>query len=156
MADACVLADLPGEVKMALLRSVAAVVGGIAVYSLLLFGATAAGDALLGRNESELINGSVATQILWLIWNIAGMVSAGYAAAMIAPRAPAAHAIVMGTIQALFTLGAMFTAHGEISPPWLWIAVIAMTIPAAWSGARLRQVRSRVDPIEFATLQEGE
>jgi hypothetical protein len=141
---------------MGLLKSVAAVVGGIAVYSLLLFGATAAGDALLGRNETELINGSVATQVLWLIWNIAGMVAAGYAAAIIAPRARVGHAIVMGAIQAMFTLGAMFTAHGDISPPWLWIAVIAITIPAAWCGARLRPVGSLVDPGEFATLGNGE
>jgi hypothetical protein len=126
---------------MAIPRSVAAVVAGIVVYSALLFGATWAGDALLGRNESALINYNVVTQLLWLIWNMVSMVPAGYAAAGIAPRAPTAHAVVMGTIQALFTLGALFSSHRDITPLWLWVAVIAATIPAAWCGARLRPVR---------------
>ena len=126
---------------MAIIKSVAAIVAGIAVYSLLLFGATWVLEALFGRSESELLNYSVATQVLWLIWNVVGMAAAGYAAAAIAPRAPAAHAIAMGTIQALFTLGAMFTSHGNITPRWLWIAVIVTTIPGAWIGARLRTPR---------------
>jgi hypothetical protein len=126
---------------MTILRSVAAVVAGIALYSALLFGATWAGDALLGRNESDLINDNVATQLLWLTWNIVSMVPAGYSAALIAPRAPTVHAVVMGTIQALFTLGALFTSHGNITPLWLWIAVIAATIPAAWCGAKLHPLR---------------
>src|SRR4051812_34687990 len=107
-----------------MLKSVAAVVAGIAAYSLLLFRAKAAGDALIVRDESELINHGVTTQVLWLVSNIAGMVAAGYVAAIIAPRAPRAQAIVMWTIQALFTLGAMFTYRGDITPRWLWTAVI--------------------------------
>jgi hypothetical protein len=128
---------------MMLLRGLAAIVGGIAVYSVLLFGATGAGDALLGRSESQLINATVTTQILWLIWNLVGMVAAGYVAAAMAPRAPVPHAIVMGTIQALFTLGAMFTTHLDITPRWLWVGVIAATIPGAWAGARLCTIRGR-------------
>lgn len=127
---------------MGILKSVAAIVAGIAVYSALLFGATWMGNVLLGRNESELLNYNVATQLLWLVWNIVSLVPSGYVAAMIAPRAPTTHALVMGTIQALFTLGAMFTTHVDITPQWLWVAVIAATIPAAWLGARLRPVRA--------------
>ena len=127
--------------KVAVVKRVAAIVAGIAVYSLLLFGATWVLDALFGRTESELLNYNVATQVLWLMWNIVGMAAAGYASAAIAPRAPVTHAVVMGTIQALFTLGAMFTSHGDITPQWLWIAVIVATVPGAWSGARLRSVR---------------
>jgi hypothetical protein len=123
---------------MVTLKSVGAIVGGIAVFSVLLFGATAVGNALFGRSESEFINYNAATQVLWLTWNIVGMVSAGYVAAAIAPRVPATHAIVMGTIQSRFTLGAMFTSHRDITPEWLWIAGIVTTIPAAWFGARLR------------------
>jgi len=126
---------------MVAVKSVAAVVAGIAVYSLLLVGATWMGNAVLGRNESELINHSVATQVLWVIWNFVSMLAAGYIAVAIAPRAPGTHAIVMGAIQAMFTLGAMFTSHAAITPRWLWIALIAATIPGAWVGARLRAAR---------------
>jgi hypothetical protein len=126
---------------VAIVKSVAAIVVGIAVYSLLLFAATWVLESLFGRTESELLNYSVATQVLWLLWNVVGMAAAGYCAAAIASRAPPTHAILMGTIQALFTLGAMFTSHGNITPQWLWIAVIVSTIPGAWIGARLRIVR---------------
>src|SRR5438045_237646 len=99
---------------MAILRSIAAVVVGIVVYSALLIGATWAGDALLVRHESALINYNVVTQLLWLIWNIVSMVPAGYSAGAIAPRAATGHGVVMGAIQALFTLGALFTSHRDI------------------------------------------
>jgi len=135
------LADHGAELRLVVFKSVAAIVAGIALYSLLLFGATWMGNALLGRSESQLINYSVATQILWLMWNIVSMVAAGYLAAVIAPRVPGTHAIVMGAIQSLFTLGAMFTSHKDITPQWLWIAVIVATIPGAWVGARLRTAR---------------
>ena len=76
-------------------RSVAAIVAGIALFSLLLLAAMSVGNALLG-SEPEWINRSVTTQVVWLIWNIVSMVSAGYVAAVVAPRAQATHAIVMG------------------------------------------------------------
>jgi hypothetical protein len=123
--------------NVALLKSVAAIIAGIAFYSLLLFAATWLGNAAFGRNESALINHSVTTQMLWLIWNIVSMAAAGLLTGAIARRATAAHAIAMGTIQAVFTLGAMFTSHRDITPQWLWIALIITTIPAAWFGARL-------------------
>jgi len=127
---------------MVFLKGVAAIVVGIAVYSLMLVGATWVANAALGLSESELINHSVATQVLWLVWNVVSMVAAGYVSAAIAPRAPGARALVMGAIQALFTLGAMFTAHRDLTPQWLWIALIVATIPGAWLGARLRVART--------------
>jgi hypothetical protein len=125
---------------LAILRSVAAIVAGIALFSLLLLAAMAVGNALLG-SEPEWINRSFTTQFVWLIWNIVSMVSAGYVAAVVAPRAPATHAIVMGSIQSVFTLVAMLTVSGNVTPQWLWIAGIIATIPAAWAGSRLRGAR---------------
>jgi len=126
-----------------MLRGIAAVIGGIAVYSLLLFGATWAGHVVLGRNESELINQSVTTQLLWFVWNGISMAAAGYVAAVIAKGAPVTSAVVMGSIQALFTLVALFTAQRDITPLWLWIGVIVVTLPGAWLGARLGSLRYR-------------
>ena len=122
---------------MAILRSVAAIVAGIAVFSLLLLGATALGSALLG-GEPEWINRSLTTQVVWLIWNVVSMVGAGYVAAAIAPRSPTMHAIVLGAVQSLFTLVAMLTVSDTVTPQSLWIAGIVTTVPAAWYGARMR------------------
>jgi hypothetical protein len=117
-------------------RSVVAVVAGIAVFSLLLFGASVLGDALTGGGP-EWINRSVGTQLAWLLWNVVSLVAAGYVAAAAAPRAPARHALVMGAVQAMFTLGAMMTVADTATPRWLWIAGILVMLPFAWVGAWL-------------------
>ena len=122
---------------MTILRSTLAVVAGIATFSLALLAMTAAGNALLGA-EPEWINRSVATQLAWLAWNIVSMIGGGCVTAWLAPKSPVAHAVVMGTIQACFTLAAMLTVTDDVTPPWLWIGGIATTIPSAWVGARLR------------------
>jgi hypothetical protein len=127
---------------MVVMRSVAAVVGGIAAFTLLLLAAMSGGNALLG-SEPEWINRSVMTQVVWLLWNVVSMVAAGYCAAVIALRSPAAHAVVMGALQSLFTLMAMFTVTDTATPPWLWLAGASVTPPAAWIGARLRTTRRR-------------
>jgi hypothetical protein len=133
---------------MTVLRSVAAVVGGIAAFSLSLLAAASIGNALLGT-EPEWINRSVTTQVVWLIWNVVSMVAAGYLAAIIAARAPLTHGLVMGGIQSLFTLGAMLTVTDNVTPLWLWLAGIVATTPAAWVGARLRSHRSAARPAYF-------
>lgn len=117
-------------------RTVAAIVAGIALFSLLLFGASSLGDAVTGGGP-EWINRSVTTQIVWLTWNVISLVGAGYAVGMIAGRAPEGHALAMGTVQALFTLGAMLTVGDSATPAWLWIAGILATVPSAWAGAWL-------------------
>ena len=119
------------------LRSVAAVVGGIAVFSVSLLAAMSLGNALAGT-ESEWVNRSVTTQVGWLIWNVVSMVAAGYLTAVVAAREPLTHALVMGGVQSLFTLAAMLTVTGDVTPLWLWLAGIVATIPAAWMGARIQ------------------
>jgi hypothetical protein len=78
---------------MPLLRSLTAIVAGLAAFSLLLVAASAAGSVLLG-GEPERINRSVTTHVVWLLWNIGSMVVAGHVAALLAARAPTTHAIV--------------------------------------------------------------
>jgi hypothetical protein len=130
------LADRQPELNMAIVKSVLAVVGGIATFTVALLAMMAAGDSLMGP-EPEWINRSTATQLAWLAWNVVSMVGGGYVTALIAPRAKVAHALVMGAIQALFTLVAMFTAGDTVTPVWLWVGGIVATVPAAWVGARL-------------------
>ena len=121
---------------MSLLRGVLAVAGGIAVFALALVGVNAAGKALLGT-ESEWINRSLSTQVIWLCANAVCMIAGGYVAAWIAPRARVAHAVIVATIQAGLTLAAFLTLNDQTTPTWLWISGIAVTVPAAWLGGRL-------------------
>jgi hypothetical protein len=127
---------------MAVAKSVLAVVAGIVTFSIALLVMMAAGNALLGA-EPEWINRSTATRAAWLAWNAVAMIGGGYVAAWIAPRAKVSHAVMMGLVQALVTLGAFLTATRDSTPAWLWMGGIAAVVPAAWLGARLRMTFSQ-------------
>jgi len=122
---------------MVLLRGALAVIGGIAVFALGLVAVNAGGKALLGT-EAEWINRSTSTQVLWLCVNAVCMIAGGYVAAWLAPGARIAHAVIVATIQAGLTLAAFLTLNDQTTPTWLWLAGIAVTVPAAWLGGRLR------------------
>lgn len=125
--------------NMVLLRGILAVVGGIAVFTLALLALNSAGSAIVG-SETEWINQDTTTRVVWLLGNVVCMVAGGYAAAWIAPRARVAHAVIVGTIQTGFTLAAFLTLRGD-TPTWLWVAGMVLTVPAAWTGGRLRDGR---------------
>ena len=74
-------------------------------------------------------------------YRIAFGVAGGYLTARLAPRTPMRHAMVLGGIGvALSTAGAM--AMGEYGPGWYSLAVIAISLPCAWAGARLHEART--------------
>ena len=118
---------------MTIVKSILAVFGGIVTFSWMM----GAGYALLAAG-TEWINRSVVTQVVWLAWSIVSMSGAGYLSAWIAPKAPVTHAVVMGTIQTLFSASAMASVSDDAPPRWLWMCGIVLTIPAAWLGARVR------------------
>ena len=122
---------------MVLLRGALAVIAGIAVFALALVAVNAGGKALLG-SEAEWINRSTSTQVVWLCVNAVCMIAGGYVAAWLAPRARVAHAVIVATIQAGLTLAAFLTLNDQTTPTWLWLSGIAITVPAAWIGGRLR------------------
>ena len=121
---------------MVLLRGALAVIAGIAVFALALVAVNAGGKALLG-SDAEWINRSISTQVLWLCVNAVCMIAGGYVAAWLAPRARVAHAVIVATIQAGLTLAAFLTLNDQTTPTWLWLAGIAVTVPAAWLGGLL-------------------
>jgi hypothetical protein len=122
---------------MRIARSIAAVVAGLATFTLFLLAAMSIGGRLLGT-EPEWINRSVTTQIVWLLVNIGSMALAGYVVACIARTRHVAHAVVMGAIQTLFTIGALIGNGAGDTPLWLWLAGIVTGVPAAWVGATVR------------------
>jgi hypothetical protein len=99
------------------------------------------GTALLLRmnpglpETASIVNYSNVTRMLWLIWETLSMGAAGYVTARLASSYHVQHATVMGAIQAIVTVWAMFSVRGN-EPLWFWIAGIAMMVPAAWLGGK--------------------
>jgi hypothetical protein len=124
-----------------MLRSVLSVLAGILVLSVALFAMEGAAPALMTRLE-EAQRGStsaagLAAQWLWLAWVALSLGGAGYVTAWIAARSKVRHAAIMGAAQAAMTLAAMVTSDNG-GPLWFWLAGIALMVPAAWCGGRLR------------------
>lgn len=124
---------------MALLRGALAVLAGIGVFTLGLFGIDSVGTAIVGA-EPEWINRSTTTQVMWAFGNAISMIAGGYVAAWLAPGARVAHAVIVGTIQTGLTLAAFLTLRNTATPTWLWVVGMVLTVPSAWLGGRLREV----------------
>ena len=125
------------------MRSVAAVLAGFITLSVAIYTMQGAGTAILRQLATDLpatasiVNYSTGTRVFWLIWETVSMFAAGYVTARIAASGQVVHATVMGAIQAAVTVWAMFSVRGD-EPLWFWITGIAMMVPAAWLGGRLR------------------
>lgn len=74
--------------------------------------------------------------VLALSYRIIYAVAGCYIAAALAPRAPMAHALVLGGIGfVLSTLGAI--AMWDMGPAWYPLLLIATALPCAWAGGAL-------------------
>jgi low temperature requirement protein LtrA len=121
---------------MSIVRSVLAVLGGIAVLSIALF----AMEPVIGPKSDA----TVIQYLVWLACVALSLIAGGFATDWIAPRARVAHAVGMGALQAAMTFVAMLVTHeGASQPLWVWLGGIALMVPAAWLGARLRSSRQR-------------
>jgi hypothetical protein len=64
----------------------------------------------------------------------------GHLTATLAPDRPLAHAVVLGAIGFLFSIGGAAVAWDRgpgFGPAWYSLAVIAVALPGAWLGGRL-------------------
>lgn len=75
--------------------------------------------------------------LLALSYRVLFGVAGGFVAALLAPRAPMAHALVLGAIGTLLS-GAGAVAARDLSPDWFLLALIAMALPAAWLGGAMQ------------------
>jgi hypothetical protein len=69
--------------------------------------------------------------------DVALMIAAGYATAMAAPRAPVAHAVVLGVVMVVLGLTWVFVFWGWL-PVWYQVVLVSIAIPAAGTGGFLR------------------
>jgi len=66
-------------------------------------------------------------------------VIAGYVVARLAPSRPMRHALIGGALGLIVsTIGAAATWNRGLGPHWYPLALIALAMPQAWAGGRLR------------------
>lgn len=121
-------------------RSIGAVIAGLLVIVVL---STAADAVLHAAGIYPPVPQRMADELFLLAtaYRIVFGVVGCYVTARLAPGRPMRHALVLGGIgTVLSTAGAI--AFWEYGPAWYSIAIIAISIPCAWAGARLHEARS--------------
>lgn len=64
-------------------------------------------------------------------------------AARLAPRRPMKHALILGAIGVVLSLGGVFAAMGaKLGPLWYPIALVVSSMPSAWLGGAIAARRS--------------
>ncbi len=123
-----------------MLRSIAAVLFGFVLIGALSIGAdvvlkqampTAFGAA--GRVDS--------VPVLLLMMGYVGLfaVTGCYLTARLAPRRPMLHALVLGALGLAFNVAGSM-ALWDTAPTWYHVASLALVMPYAWLGGRLREI----------------
>jgi hypothetical protein len=70
-----------------------------------------------------------------------------YVAARLAPDHPMRHALALGFVGVLVSLaGALATWDAGLGPQWYALALVAVALPCAWVGGRLRVARPDREP----------
>ena len=132
-----------------ILRRIGAVLAGLLAIIIL----SSATDKVLHATGVFPPSGQPMADALFLLataYRIVYGVAGSYLAARLAPDRPMQHALALGVVGlAISTAGAVATwnAGPAFGPKWYPLAVIAIALPCAWAGGRLRdmQVRARAD-----------
>jgi len=125
-----------------MIRSVLAVVAGIAALTVTSFAIEALADPLLMRLFPQAlptraaISQNLQASLFMFAYTALCIAFGGYVTAWIARRSPVRHALVMGVLQTGLTVLAMFSLK-EQAPLRNWIVALALTIPCAWAGGAL-------------------
>ncbi|HEX8273849.1 MAG TPA: hypothetical protein VF615_14520 [Longimicrobiaceae bacterium] len=121
------------------LRSAGAVLAGL----LAIVGLSTAADAVLHATGVYPPFPEVMADGLFLLataYRVVFGVAGCWLTARLAPRSPMRHALALGGIgTALSAAGA--AAMWEYGPAWYSLAIIAISFPCAWAGARLHEPR---------------
>ena len=67
-----------------------------------------------------------------------------YITARLAPHSPMKHALALGIVGVLLsTVGAIATANMNLGPSWYAWTLVVISLPIAWLGGKLFELRSR-------------
>jgi hypothetical protein len=121
-------------------RSVLAVVGGLVA----IFAASMAMDELMYAlgvfPRPPAISYDTGAYLIATAYRAVIGVGGCWLAARLAPSRPMRHALILGGIGVLLSLGGVAASMTmEMGPIWYPIALVAVTPPAAWLGGRLAE-----------------
>jgi hypothetical protein len=126
-----------------MIRSVLAVLAGIAVLTVTSFAIEAVANPLMMRMfphalpDRAAIGYNLPAALFLFAYTSLCVAGGGYVTAWLARRSPVRHAVIMGAVQVALTFWAMLSIR-EQAPLRNWIAGIVLTVPAAWCGALVR------------------
>ena len=131
-----------------MIRSILAVLAGIAVLTATSFAIEAVANPLMMRmfpnalpNQAALSHNLPATLFLFA-YTCLCVAAGGYVTAWLARRSKMLHVVIMGVVQVVLTVWAMLSIP-EQAPLRNWIASMVLTVPAAWCGGMLRARATR-------------
>jgi hypothetical protein len=129
-----------------LLRRVGAVLGGLLAGAILSLGT----DMVLHAAGVFPPWGEPMSDSLFLLataYRTVYSVVGCYVAARLAPDRPMQHAMALGVVGLVVSIaGAVVTWNRELGPHWYPLALVALAIPCAWVGGRLRIKELRTQP----------
>lgn len=146
----------------AMIRSVLAVLAGIAVLTVTSFAIEAAADPFMMRMfpaalpNRTAISHNLPASLFLFAYTALCVAAGGYVTAWVARRFPVRHAVAMGVVQVALTVWAMISLPNE-APLRNWIVALVLTVPAASCGGLLRakQIRSNYSRREEVNAAGG-
>jgi hypothetical protein len=75
-----------------------------------------------------------------IVFGIAGC----YLAARLAPDRPMKHALILGVVGLVLSIAGA-AAMWDAGPAWYSLAIIAIALPCAWVGGKLRLIQRRAN-----------
>jgi hypothetical protein len=73
-----------------------------------------------------------------IVYGVAGC----YLTARLAPGRPLGHALALGGVGTVLSIAGA-AAMWEYGPAWYSLAIIAISLPCAWAGAKMHEARTR-------------
>jgi hypothetical protein len=120
-------------------RSILAIVVGFILIGVLAFGM----DSMVRSAMPAMFDASGRTDnVLMLLFTIAYVgvfaIMGCYIAARLAPKEPMKHALILGLLGLVFNIvGATMT--WDTAPAWYHVVSLALVMPYAWIGGRIRE-----------------
>lgn len=145
-----------------MIRSVLAILAGIATLLAVSFGIEAVANPLLMQLFPEsfptpaALSHALPARVFMFAYGSLSVAAGGFVTAWLAGRAPLRHAAAFGIVQTGLTLLAMITLW-HLQPAMAWIATLIMTLPAALLGGWLftRYASGRVSKSTASTLSNS-
>ncbi|MBI5950563.1 MAG: hypothetical protein HY865_02800 [Chloroflexi bacterium] len=125
---------------MNILKSIGAVVAGLVVIFALSYATDAVLEAagILQAGTPLPMRGSELLIAAILMYRLAYSVAGCYVAARLAPNYPMRHALVLGMLGFVGSIGgAMVSVQQSLGPAWYAWGLVVFALPCAWLGGRL-------------------